>query len=87
MLSWNPSCHPGVTDYGVYEGALGSFGSHDPLVCSTGGTSGATVTTSAGDRYFLVVPQSASLEGGYGATRAPSGSACKPAGGSAPACP
>lgn len=65
-LTWSVSCAAGDDDYEVYEGALGEFTSHAPLACSTGGTTGATITPSSGNRYYLVVPRDAFSEGSYG---------------------
>ena len=86
---WGPSCSAGA-DYGVYEGALGDFGSHTSLTCSTAGATTRTVTPSTGDRYYLVVPQSIDREGSYGgasgdAERVQGGGACAPQA-LAPAC-
>ena len=36
-LSWGSSCGPQETDYAVYEGILGDFTTHTPVLCSTGG--------------------------------------------------
>ncbi|HVQ34878.1 MAG TPA: sialidase family protein [Candidatus Bathyarchaeia archaeon] len=80
-LAWGPACTPS-DDYAVYEGALGSFSSHAKRTCSTGGVRAYTLTPSAGDRYFLVVPLRADREGSYGAgaagERSPAPSACRP---------
>ena len=47
-LTWAASCVPTDTDYEVYEGAIGSWTSHAPALCSTGGSTSATITPSAG---------------------------------------
>ena len=65
-LSWNPSCSAGATDYAVYEGTMGDWSDHAPNVCSTSGATSTTVTPSAGDRYFLIVPLDAGSEGSRG---------------------
>jgi hypothetical protein len=65
-LAWAPSCSAAATDYAVYEGTLGNWYSHDPLLCTTGGASTATLTPGAGDRYYLVVPESDVREGSFG---------------------
>jgi len=65
-LSWSPSCSASDTDYAVYEGTLGSFTTHQSVVCSTGGATSATIAPSPGDGYYLVVPRTASKEGSYG---------------------
>ncbi len=66
LLSWDPSCLGSDVDYGVYEGSLGDFTSHVAATCSTAGATSATIASSAGNRYYLVVPQSANREGSYG---------------------
>jgi hypothetical protein len=67
VLAWSPSCSPDATDYAIYEGVLGTWYSHDVLLCGTpGALTGATVTPGSGGRYFLVVPLTATLEGSYG---------------------
>ncbi len=82
-LAWGLSCNSGDMEYEVYEGTLGTFSSHVPLVCSTGGATSATIVPSSGDRYYLVVPATASAEGSYGThgsglERPASASACLP---------
>lgn len=67
-LSWGPSCQASDDDYGVYEGSIGDFSSHQPRTCTTFGALSHTLTPEAGDVYFLVVPQSGVVEGGYGTT-------------------
>jgi len=83
MLSWNASCAALDTDFEIYEGAIGAFSSHTPLVCGTGGVTSRTFTPGAGDVYYLVVPRNAFGEGSYGrrsdgSQRAPSTAACLP---------
>lgn len=59
-LSWSASCSAGAEDYGIYEGLIGSWYSHVPIDCSDNGNDLIEVITpSAGDRYYLVVPQNA----------------------------
>lgn len=67
-LDWGGSCSSGDTDFGVYEGTIGSFMSHIPVpgMCSTAGATSAMFNPFAGDRYFLVVPSNGSTEGSYG---------------------
>jgi hypothetical protein len=65
-LSWPASCSSGATDYEIYEGAIGNWPSHVQKLCSTGGETTATVTPGAGNRYYLVVPRTAVVEGSYG---------------------
>jgi len=81
-LSWGPSCAAGDTDYGVYEGTVGTWYSHAAVTCTTVGTS-ATINPAAGNRYYLVVPHAASVEGSYGtgvanAQRPTGAAACQP---------
>lgn len=82
-LSWSASCSASDTDYAVYEGTLGSFTTHQSVVCSTGGATSATIAPSPGDGYYLVVPRTASKEGSYGrrsggTERPAAASACVP---------
>ncbi|HET6374146.1 MAG TPA: FG-GAP-like repeat-containing protein [Candidatus Polarisedimenticolia bacterium] len=82
-LSWGSSCAPGDSDFEVYEGILGDFGSHLPRACSTGGLMSYQLMPSAGDRYYLVVPRNGLREGSYGlrsdgTERPVSASACMP---------
>jgi hypothetical protein len=64
-LNWLPSCSTGDTNYEVYEGSVGSWYSHIPVTCATGGTS-STFPAAAGNRYYLVVPTNGAREGSYG---------------------
>jgi hypothetical protein len=66
-LTWGASCGTGVTNYVIYEGTIGSWFSHNTnFGCGQGtGTSG-TITPSSGNRYYLIVPATASAEGSYG---------------------
>jgi hypothetical protein len=65
-LAWDPSCSPEGVDYAVYEGTLGTWYSHNAVLCTTGGVGAATVPPGAGNRYYLVVPLSAFREGSFG---------------------
>jgi len=65
-LAWGASCLVTDADFEVYEGTLGSFASHSPRLCTTGGALTATITPISGDRYFLVVPTNGTSEGSYG---------------------
>lgn len=81
-LTWGASCSAGATDYEVYEGMLGSFASHVPILCTTGGATNVTITPSSGNTYYLIVPATSSTEGSYGKTsagaeRPVSASACR----------
>ena len=81
-LAWTPSCSGGATDYGIYEGALGSWYSHVPVVCTdSGGDLTESIVPAAGNRYYLVVPRNPAAEGSYGARsgaleRPPAAGAC-----------
>ena len=37
VLTWGSSCNGSDTDFGVYEGTVGDFTSHLPVVCTTSG--------------------------------------------------
>lgn len=65
-LHWAPSCRSSDTDYEVYEGWIGSFASHLPLTCTTGGALSWTFTPSHGHTYYLVTPTNTENEGSYG---------------------
>ncbi|HKQ61775.1 MAG TPA: PKD domain-containing protein [Candidatus Polarisedimenticolaceae bacterium] len=66
QLDWGASCMASDSDYGVYEGPLGNFTAHVPVLCSTGGATTATLAPSAGSSYYLVVPNNHAQEGRYG---------------------
>jgi hypothetical protein len=66
FLGWSASCGPNDEDYEIYEGSIGDFTSHVPLVCSTSGAKSFIVTPGAGNHYYLVVPASVNREGSYG---------------------
>lgn len=66
QLSWGVSCIAVDSDYAIYEGQIGDFGSHGAKLCSTGGSTSATFTPSSRDTYYLVVPRNALYEGSYG---------------------
>jgi len=65
-LSWSGTCVLTETDYEVYEGVLGMFSTHVPVVCSTGSVTGTTFTPSVGSAYYLVVARDDAFEGSYG---------------------
>lgn len=65
-LSWGASCLSTDTDYEVFEGTLGTFYTHRPLLCSTAGATSAVITPRDADRYYLIVPRSIFNEGSYG---------------------
>jgi len=80
-LDWFPSCSAADTDYDVNEGAIGTYYSHVPVTCTTGGTTTATFSPAAGSSYYLVVPKNVASEGSYGTNSASvqrpvSGSSC-----------
>jgi hypothetical protein len=82
-LTWPASCLATDGDYEVYEGVLGSFSSHVPVVCTTSGNTSTTLTPGPLNRYYLVVPHNGTSEGSYGtgqggAERSASSSACRP---------
>jgi len=66
QLDWGPSCRVSDGDFAVYEGALGLFASHLPVVCSTGGATSLILTPVQNRGYFLVVPAGSGIEGSYG---------------------
>lgn len=66
-LAWGTSCSGLDSDYEVYEGVLEApFDAHAPRQCSTGGATTATFRPEFGNRYFLVVPRNALVEGSQG---------------------
>jgi phage baseplate assembly protein gpV len=66
-LDWSGGCVATDVDSEIYEGAVGgSFTSHVPVVCTTGGAVTWTLAPSAGNRYYLVVPSNGAGEGSYG---------------------
>jgi hypothetical protein len=83
-LAWGASCMSSDLDFEVYAGSIvEGFTSHAPALCSTGGSTSATLLADDGDRYFLVVPRNAVAEGSYrapadGAERPPASAACLP---------
>jgi hypothetical protein len=69
LLNWSPSCSSADTRYNTYEGAIGNWTSHVPVNCGLAGTADS-FPPSAGDRYYLVVPDNATTEGSYGKNKA-----------------
>jgi hypothetical protein len=65
QLDWSDSCQPDE-DYAVYEGELGQFYTHAPVVCSTGGATLAAVQPGLDAAYYLVAPTRGGHEGSYG---------------------
>ena len=66
VLSWGASCVSDDSDFAVYEGTLGDFVNHAPVVCTTGGLTTSTFPPTVGDKYYLVAPQSLHFEGSHG---------------------
>jgi hypothetical protein len=83
VLSWNPSCLPGDSDYAIYEGTIGDFSDTKATTCTTFGATSATLTPPAESTFYLVVPSNGDREGTYGKDglgieRAPTTEACFP---------
>jgi hypothetical protein len=88
-LTWAASCSIGAEDYGIHEGTLGSWYSHDEIDCyDDGGDFSEVVNYAAGDTYYLVVPYNANDEGSYGKRSVPplAAPAERPASGPTPNC-
>ena len=66
VLSWGESCIVDDTDYAIYQGQIGSFGLHTPVVCSTGGATSFSTPSPLGHAYFLVTAQNGFVGGSYG---------------------
>ena len=83
-LSWGESCSPAEEDFAVYAGEIGgTFAADDRITCTTFGRTFVELDLEPGDRFYLVVPQSADREGSYGTDgentqRLPSVAACLP---------
>ena len=66
-LAWSASCSTGAEDYGIYEGALGSWYSHTQIDCADSlHDLTEDVGTTSGNRYYLVVGKNSNDEGSYG---------------------
>jgi murein DD-endopeptidase MepM/ murein hydrolase activator NlpD len=83
VLTWAAGCVSGDSDYAIYEGQVGNWTSHVPVMCSTGGALSRTFAPGSGSRYYLVVVRNATREGSYGfdgtgAERPVSTAACFP---------
>jgi hypothetical protein len=82
-LLWSASCSTGAEDYGIYQGQLGAWYSHNRIDCHDDGTPlQEEITPSAGNRYYLVVPLHPNDEGDYGfassgSARPPGGARCR----------
>lgn len=80
-VSWDPACGTAI-DFAVYEGALGSWYSHDAVACTTGGVLTATFAPAEGGAYYLVAPLQDSAEGSCGSDssgtqRPPAAAGCR----------
>jgi hypothetical protein len=72
ILSWGASCSEGASDYGIYEGSIGTWYSHTMVDCIDGGAPlTEQIPPAAGSRYYLVVPRNSLTEGSYGLRRNP----------------
>ena len=69
-LSWGDSCSISDTDYSVYQGVVGDYESHLPLICSTGDLTQAAVVNFGPSAYYLVAPRTATIQGSLGLTSA-----------------
>jgi hypothetical protein len=67
QLDWGQSCAAGDSQYGVYEGTIGTWYDHLPVIgfCTVAGTT-TTFVPGTGDQYYIVVPGNGSTEGSYG---------------------
>lgn len=65
-LDWGGSCAAADSDYAVYGGILGSYASHVPVLCGTGGLTAASFTPGAGSCYYIVVARTPFREGSRG---------------------
>ena len=71
-LFWTASCSEGGTDYGIYQGTLGSWYSHVAIACTDAGADlTESITPGGGNRYYLVVPHNGVAEGSYGTRTGP----------------
>jgi hypothetical protein len=89
--TWSASCAATDDDYAVYEGMLGDYVSHLPVVCSTSGLRHSAWDSLPGSRWFIITPRNTLIEGSYGrrgdtSERPPSSDACA-AQSIAPSCP
>lgn len=63
--SWPPSCAPADTDYALYAGSLGAWGSFNPLTCATGAAT-YTFAPGGGNEFYLATPLNLLHEGSFG---------------------
>jgi hypothetical protein len=83
VLTWAASCSEGGTDFGIYEGSIGSWFSHTAKLCHDAPpTLTEDITPAAGSSYYLVVPHNGAEEGSYGLAtageRPPGATVCQP---------
>ena len=65
-LTWGDSCQIDDETFSIYEGPLGAYFTHEPLLCDVVGNS-ATVPLEPGDHYYLVAPTDPDgVEGSHG---------------------
>ena len=70
-IGWSASCSSAAQDYGIYEGTIGLWYSHTAIDCTDDAHDlSETITSSPGNRYYLVVPLGSNGEGSYGTTSA-----------------
>jgi len=83
-LAWGAACGATAgTDYAVYEGTIGSWYSHAPRICSTGGQLSSQFAVPPGNPYFLIVARNGAREGSHGKSSSgaeipPGASVCVP---------
>jgi len=65
-MNWGASCSSDDSDYEIYEGTIGDFTNLFQTLCSTGGSTSATLAAAAGDVFYLIVPTNGFREGSYG---------------------
>jgi hypothetical protein len=66
-LAWSQSCSAGGENYGIYEGALGTWYGHASVDCNDDSSNlMEDIGTTSGNRYYLVVPLNGNEEGSYG---------------------
>ncbi len=81
-LDWIFSCSAADNDYGVYEGTIGNWYSHDTqITCTSGLSNNWNFVPGGGNHYYIVVPTDGNTEGSYstdgsGSQRVPSVNAC-----------
>ncbi|MEM7249379.1 MAG: hypothetical protein AAF533_28965 [Acidobacteriota bacterium] len=66
VLSWSPSCSSSVFDHTIHEGTLGTWYSHDAVLCDASRMTTATIIPAPRSSYYLIVPVTSSEEGSAG---------------------